>query len=75
MGFEVVRRADRAGEEAAAQRRVGDEADAVAAAGFQRAVGLRVARPQREFALQRRDGVHLAGAVERVAAEASDRPR
>ncbi len=58
------RRLDLAGEEAAAERAVGDEADAQLAHGRQDLV-LRVARPQRVLGLQRADRVHLVRAPDR----------
>ena len=54
-----------AGEEAAAERAVGDEADAELAHGRQHAV-LRVARPQRVLGLQRRDRVDGVRAADRL---------
>src|SRR5262249_51342199 len=53
---------DLAAEEAAAERAVGDEADAELAAGGEDAV-FRIAAPQRVLALQRRDRMDLAGAA------------
>ena len=62
---EVVDRLDGAGQEAAAERRVGDEADAQLAARRQDLV-LGLARPQRVLGLQRGDRVHRVGAAQRV---------
>ena len=56
---------DRAREEAAAERGVGDEADAELAHGRQHRV-LGVARPQRVLGLQRRDRVHGVRAADRL---------
>src|SRR5207302_8238876 len=55
---------DPSGEEAAAERTVGDEADPELAAGRQDLL-LRVAAPQRVFALQRRDRVDRVRATDR----------
>ncbi len=60
---EVLGPGDRAGEKAAAERAVGDEADAQAPAGGEHA-GLGVARPERILALQGGDRVDAAGALE-----------
>jgi hypothetical protein len=62
---EVVERLDLAGQEPAAERRVGHEADAELAAGRQDLV-LGVARPQRVLGLQRGDLVHGVRAAQRL---------
>src|SRR4029078_6762742 len=67
VGREIVDRSEAAGEEAAAERAVGDEADAQGAAGVEDAL-LRIARPQRVFRLQCGNRVHRAGAADRVGA-------
>ena len=63
-----------AGEEAAAERAVGDEADAEFAAGGEDFV-FRIARPERVFGLQRGDGMNFArrgGAFAGAASESRD---
>ena len=65
IGREIIGALDGTGEKAAAQRTVGDQADAEALAGFQYAV-LGIARPQRVLALQRRDAMHAVRALERL---------
>src|SRR5205814_2876411 len=62
---DVVDLLDVSGEEAAAERRVGDKADAELAARRQDLV-LDVARPQRIFGLQRGDRMDRGGALERL---------
>src|SRR5262249_15458937 len=52
---------DRAGEETAAKRAIGDEADAEPAAGLQHSV-LWIARPERILGLHGGDGMHLVRA-------------
>ena len=69
---QLVRRREAAGEKAAPERRVGDEADPQLAAGRQD-LGLRVARPERVLGLHggdRMDGVRAADRVGRGLAEA-----
>ena len=61
---ELLRRADVAGEEAVAERRVGNESDAQLAQQRQQ-FGLRVTRPQGVLGLQRGDRVHGVGAADR----------
>jgi hypothetical protein len=60
-GVEILGLLERAGKKAAAERAVGDDADAEFLAGRQDG-GLQVARPQRVLALQRGDRMHLCGA-------------
>ena len=64
---EVVDGADLAGEEAVAERGVGDESDAQLAQQRQQ-LGLGVAGPQRVLGLQRGDPVDRVGAADRVRA-------
>ncbi|MCW0424987.1 hypothetical protein NB713_002930 [Xanthomonas sacchari] len=64
VGLEILRRADRPGQEAAAQRRVRHEADAQLAHRLQHAVVFRIARPQRVLALQRGDRMHRVRAAD-----------
>ncbi len=63
----LVGGADRAGEEAVAERRIGHEADAQLAQQRQQ-LGLRVTGPQGVLGLQRGDRVHGVGAADRVRA-------
>ena len=74
VGREVVEGAEPAGEEAAAQRAVGDEADAELAAERQDLV-LGVARPERVLGLERGDRVNSRAARRIVSGAASERPR
>ena len=60
---ELLGRADLAGEEAVAERRVGNEADAQLAQQRQQ-LGLRIAGPQGVLRLQRGDRVHGVGAAD-----------
>ena len=64
---ELLGGADRAGEEAVAERRVGHEADAQLAQQRQQ-LGLRVTGPQRVLGLQRGDRVDGVGAADRLGA-------
>ena len=61
---ELLGRADLAGEEAVAERRVGNESDAQLAQQRQQ-FGLRVTRPQGVLGLQRGDRMHRVGATDR----------
>src|SRR4029453_16583344 len=65
VGGEILEALNPTAKEAAAERTVGDEADAELAARGEDAV-LRIAAPQRVLALQRRDRMHGAGALQRV---------
>src|SRR5262252_362186 len=58
LGIELVGTFDRAGEHAATERAVGDEADAELLADGKH-FSLGIARPERIFGLQRRDRMHL----------------
>ena len=64
IGGKVGGTLDRAGQKAAAQGTVGNEADAEPLAGLQHPFFVGIARPQRELALQRRDAMHAVGALE-----------
>jgi hypothetical protein len=69
---EVLRRADRSGEEAVAERRVGHEPDTELAQQRQQ-LGLRITGPQGVLGLQRGDWVHGVRAADRLG-PASDSP-
>ena len=64
---ELLGGADRPGEEAVPERRVGHEADAQLAQQ-RKQLGLRIAGPQRVLGLQRGDRVHGVGAADRLGA-------
>ena len=64
VGLEVLGRGDLAGQETAAERAVGDEADAQLAHGGEDLV-LGIARPQRVLGLQRGDRMHGVRAADR----------
>ena len=63
--LQVVDRADPPGEEAAAERAVGDEADSELADGRQD-LGLGITRPERVLGLQRRDRMDGVRAADRL---------
>ncbi len=65
IGVELIETADRARKEPAAERRVGNEADAELAQRGED-VGLHVAAPDGVLGLQRRDRVHRMGTADRV---------
>ena len=65
VGLEVLRRRDLAGQKAAAERAVGDEADPELTHGVEDLV-LGIARPQRVLGLQRRDRVDRVRAADRL---------
>src|SRR5690606_24601114 len=65
VGREVLEAAELAGEEAAPERAVGDEADPELPARGEHAV-LGITGPQRVLALERADRVHRAGAPQRL---------
>ena len=63
VGSEIFKALDLSGEESAAERTVGDEADAEFAAGVEHAIGFGIACPERVFGLQRGDGMDFHGAA------------